>query len=460
MRSISVLAISVFLTLASAGTSAEQRALLVGVGKYSVPGIDLPGIDLDLERMRETLGLMGFEDSQIRSLLDDQATSRNVTREFRTWLREGVNPEDRVVFYYSGHGSNTPDFNGDESDGVDEVLVTHDVRRVTKNGKRALTGVVDDDTMAAMIAGIPSNNIWIIVDACHSGTVTRDILLENLSLGDNPVYEKSFAYEGMPQGSEFVFDREFETEGEPNFVSMSAAGDNEKALGTFSGGIFTIGLSKAIEEAAKNSETLTVNELRDKAAAYIREHVDESKLHHPQVTGSDKLANGALNIIPLTGGNGPNRQKLIAMVEEQENTFELTANKEIFIVDDPVELTMNIPRDGYLNLVTVDSQDTATVLFPNNYHADNAVSEGPFTIPTDRMDFLLPAAEPLGPTLVVGFVTSDPVNFYENSLDERDKDGNINVVFTSMSHTATRAIRVAPRKKEMYAARLEIDVVK
>ena len=33
---------------------AEQRALLVGVGKYSVPGIDLPGIDLDLERMHET----------------------------------------------------------------------------------------------------------------------------------------------------------------------------------------------------------------------------------------------------------------------------------------------------------------------------------------------------------------------------------------------------------------------
>jgi hypothetical protein len=306
MRSIPILLVSVVLTLTSAGTSAEQRALLVGVGKYSVPGIDLPGIDLDLERMRETLGLMGFEDSQIRTLLDDQATSRNVTREFRTWLREGVNPQDRIVFYYSGHGSNTPDFDGDESDGVDEVLVTHDVRRIMKNGKRALTGVVDDDTMAALIAGIPSTNIWIIVDACHSGTVTRDILLENLSLGAKPVYEKSFSYEGMPLGSEFVFDREFGTEGEPNFVSMSAAGDNEKALGTFSGGIFTIGLSKAIEEAAKNANSLTVNELRDRAAIYIREHVDESKVHHPQVTGSEKLANGALNIIPLAGGNGPN----------------------------------------------------------------------------------------------------------------------------------------------------------
>ena len=458
MRSITCLLAAALLTLFSFGALAEQRALLVGVGKYSVPGIDLPGIDLDLVRMRETLLRMGFEDSQIRSLLDSQATSSNVVSEFKAWLRDGVESQDRVVFYFSGHGSNTPDFNGDESDGVDEVLVTHDVRRITRNGKRALTGVVDDDTIASLIADIPSTNIWIIVDACHSGTVTRDILMDNLSLGDSPVYEKSFMYEGMPEGNQFVFDREFEKGGDPNFVSMSAAGDKEKAIGTQSGGVFTIGLSKAIETAAVNGESLTVNELRDSAAAYIRDRVDESRLHNPQVTGSERLANGALTIIPMAEGNGPNRKKLIALVEEQENLFELSANKNAFAIDDPVELTMDIPMDGYLNLITVDSQDTATVLFPNRYHTENAVSAGTFTIPTTRMAFELPAAEPLGATLVVGLVTRDPVNFYENSLDERDKSGNINVDFTAMSHTATRAIRVAPRRKEMYAARLEITV--
>ena len=100
---------------------AEQRALLVGVGKYSIPGIDLPGIDLDLERMHDTLNLMGFDDSQIHSLLDDKATSKNIVREFEIWLKQGVKAEDRVIFYFSGHGSNTPDLNGDEADGVDEV---------------------------------------------------------------------------------------------------------------------------------------------------------------------------------------------------------------------------------------------------------------------------------------------------------------------------------------------------
>jgi hypothetical protein len=460
MHRYAALAILTILSFTATLAFGEQRALLVGVGKYAVPGIDLPGIDLDLERMNETLNLMGFEDSQIRHLLDERATSDNVIREMKTWLTRGVEKDDRVVFYYSGHGSNTPDFNGDESDGVDEVLVTHDVKRVRIEGRAALSGVVDDDTLASLIDNIPSENIWIIVDACHSGTVTRSFMLDNASLGNDAVFAKSFTYTGMPESEQFVFDREFEKDGEPNFVSMSAAGDNEKAIGTSQGGVFTIGLSKAITEAARTGESMTVIELRDKAAAYIREHVEEARVHNPQVTGSQQLANGAWDLIKLADGiNGPNRNKLTAMVEEQNNAFELTANKQVFALDEAVELSMDIPMDGYLNIVTVDSQDNATVLFPNQYHDDNAVSAGKFTIPTEQMDFELPAAEPLGSTLVVGFLTSDAVNFYAKTLDGRDENGIINVDFTPMSHAATRAIKVAPKKKQMYASQLEIDVV-
>jgi hypothetical protein len=458
MRILTTSTIGLVILFFASALPAEQRALLVGVGKYSVPGIDLPGIDLDLERMRETLNIMGFEDAQIRSLMDNKATSKNVKREFETWLKAGVKPDDRVVFYYSGHGSNIPDLDGDEDDGVDEVLVTHDVRRVTKDGKRTLSGVVDDDTLAKLIADIPSDNIWIIVDACHSGTMTRDLMMNNLSLGENPIFTKSFVYSGMPEGETFVFDKAFDKDVESNFVSMSAAGDGEKAIGTTSGGVFTIGLTKAIRDAAQNGDALNIIDLRDYSAEYIRGHVDEWAIHNPQVTGNEQLAKGALKILPLVEGNGPNRKKLLDMVAEQNSPFELAANKGVFTIGDPVELRMTIPIDGYLNVVSVDSQDNATVLFPNAFHSDHAVSAGGFTIPTDQMAFELPASEPPGATLVVAFVTKDPVNFYESSLDERDADGSINVELATMSHTATRAINVAPRKKEMYAAKIDVDV--
>ena len=441
------------------GASAAERALLVGVGKYSMPGIDLPAIDLDLERMRETLILMGFEDSEIKSLLDEQATSTNVIFEFKTWLREGVGPDDRVVFYFSGHGSNIPDFNGDEDDGVDEVLVTHDVRRVRKNGKSALAGVVDDDTLAELLAAIPSKNIWFIVDACHSGTMTRDVLMDNLTLGREPVYTKSFAYSGMPLGRSITTDSEFSKATADNYVSISAAGDDEEAIGTTQGGVFTIGLSEAIRAAAAAGTAIDINALRDAAAEYIKQKVDPWAVHNPLVTGNAALASGALPIIRLEDGNGPNRERLTELAEQQAGQFELTANQSRYRLGQPVELTMDIPMDGYLNVVTVDSRDNATVLFPNRYHDDHAVTAGSFSIPTAKMAFELPASEPLGPTLVVAFVSPEPINFYEASLDERNADGSLNVDFSRLSHAATRAIRVAPKKKPVQAATLEIDVV-
>jgi hypothetical protein len=418
--------IAIFLIIMPAMAAlAEQRALLVGVGKYSVPGIDLPGIDLDLERMQDTLNLMGFDDSQIHSLLDDKATSKNVFRELEIWLRQDVKPEDRVVFYFSGHGSNTPDLDGDESDGVDEVLVTHDVRRVRRDGRAALTGVVTDDKLSSLIAAIPSENVWIIVDACHSGTVSRGVTMDNLTLGTDPVFVKSFTYTGMPEGKQFVFDREFQKDGESNFVSISAAADGEKAIGTSSGGVFTIGLTETIADVAKAGGVVTVNQLRDSTATYIRDHVDANRVHNPQVNGSEALAGGTLEIVSATAENGPNRKRLIKLVAEQQNEFTLESSKSTYVVDDPVEFTLEIPIDGYLNVVTVDSRDDATVLYPNQFNPENTVKQGIFRFPTDEASFTLPASEPLGPTLVAAFVTQDPINFYTQTLDDRDEHGKM-----------------------------------
>src|ERR1700677_4601034 len=131
---------------------AEQRALLVGVGKLDIPGNDLPSIELDLDRMHEMLNLMGFEDRQIHTLQDEAATSTAVIAEFNGWLKQGVQPNDRVVFYFSGHGSNIPDLRGDQDEGVSQVLVTHDVKRIHDKGGASLGGVVPDYRIAELLA--------------------------------------------------------------------------------------------------------------------------------------------------------------------------------------------------------------------------------------------------------------------------------------------------------------------
>lgn len=438
---------------------AEQRALLVGVGKYTIPANNLPGIDLDLERMRETLKLMGFEDRQIHSLMDEQATSVNVVAEISGWLTKGVQANDRVVFYFSGHGSQIP--NEKKDDGLDEVLVTHDMRFARINGKASLAGVVVDDKIGELLARVPSKNIWVIVDSCHSGTVTRSFNMNNRSLGVGPVYVKSLIYPGMPERSKAGISRGVKpgsASAAVNYVTLTAAADSERAIGTSKGGIFTIGLTEAIKRLSTEGKSITVNGLREQAAQYIASKVDKDQVHHPQVDGNPALANGMLKIVPLTPQNGPNRKKLIELVAAQSNRFELAASSTKYALDEPVKLSLTLPVGGYLNVVSVDAQDNATVLFPNRYQASNAVKAGVFMVPTPQMEFDLLASEPIGPTLVVAFISAEPINFYQETLDNRDAQGNINADFSSLSHTATRAIRIAPRKNETYGAQLELQI--
>ena len=49
---------------------------------------------------------------------------------------------------------------------------------------------------------------------------------------------------------------------------------------------------------------------------------------------------GALQIVPLADGNGPNRKRLLELVGEQSSELALKATKTIYVIDDPVELSM------------------------------------------------------------------------------------------------------------------------
>ena len=451
---------SLGLLLAAPALHAEQRALIVGVGRYVTPGIDLPGIDLDVDRMHETLNRLGFTDAQIHTLTNEDATSTRVIAEMDTWLRQGVQPSDRVVFYFTGHGSQVPDFNGDEDDGVDEVLVTHDMQRGRRNGRPTLTGVVVDDTINEMVAKNPSRNVLLIVDACHSGTVSRSFKLDNKSVTSEPVFRKSFIYDGMPEPMPVAKTRDVKPVAAPpqNYVALSAAGDRESAIGTSKGGIFTIGITEAIAKSSAQGKPVTVRALRDVAAEFIKTKVDKEDLYTPQVTGNPALANAPLGVKTANAVDGPNRKKLLDMVASRTKRIEVVPSKKRYVVDEPVKLSLNLPAAGYLNIVTVDAKDGATVLFPNRYQESNKVAAGPFELPTAQMAFDLLASEPLGPTLVVAFLSSDPVNFYQETLSDRDEKGNITADFASLSNTATRAIVVAPRRNETYGGQVELVI--
>ena len=170
-RHICVLAFFIWLGLAAVA-AAEDRALVIGIGAYANLADDdqLAGPRNDVALMQDLLtNTLGFGASQIRTIEDGAARKADVVAAIRDWLVSGTEPGDRAFFYFSGHGVQVPDADGDEDDAADEALAMADIAPAEDRYENVLT----DDEIAALFAGMEDRLVTFVVDACHSGTVTR-----------------------------------------------------------------------------------------------------------------------------------------------------------------------------------------------------------------------------------------------------------------------------------------------
>ena len=273
----------------NAATLAADRALLIGVGDYGLPGASLPGIASDLEAMEALAISLGFDEKNIKVLADRQATLSAIRINFQRHLIHGVRPEDRVLLYFTGHGTQVPDRSGDESDGADETLLPFDARLRTRRGVTQLENVLLDDELDALLSAIPSDNVLVLVDACHSGTVTRALLDEAEEEGWR---SKSFIYDGMPT-PENGFTRSVPDPAETfNYVGLSAAADDQLAIATERGSVFTNALVETIDAAV--GEPLTMGEIARRVSEKIKNSVEPDRVFTPQISGNKKNADKIL----------------------------------------------------------------------------------------------------------------------------------------------------------------------
>ncbi len=450
----------VLLLVGASWAGAENRALIVGVGQYRQPGANLPGIEKDVALMTEAARRMGFADSQIKVLMDADATLENIDHAFATWLVDGVTAKDRVLFYFSGHGSFIPDTSGDEADGTDEVLLPHDFRV----GRGTLENTLVDDDLGVMLDRIPTRNVYVFLDACHSGTATR-------GLGDGEYVAKSFDYPGMPvpkpvagatRGLTPMRDATAETH-----VVLTAATEQERAQASKRGSLFTLAVLDAVSRAAEESRPLTPKDVRESADKFISTvlAIRPALIHHPTAYGdsallSKNLLEGpraapapaapvapapatATNAAPApavkpdasrpapaahqpppsqppapkppapaappppaataasaagTGAVGTVWSQLESVAKRANYPVKVTPHKTAFHVGEQLVIDVDVAADGYLNVLDVGAGDgTAVVLYPNKYHPDNAVKAGQkLTIPPAGAAYSLPAGLPAG----------------------------------------------------------------
>jgi metacaspase-1 len=124
MNSVKLFAILFGMLYVSTNTfGAEKRALLVGIGTYTVDSDwgQTHG-DNDVVSMSKTLQSIGF--NNITKIVNSQATKSQIILSLNQ-IYDACAVGDVVLFYFSGHGQLILDYNADELDGYDESLVCY-----------------------------------------------------------------------------------------------------------------------------------------------------------------------------------------------------------------------------------------------------------------------------------------------------------------------------------------------
>ncbi len=175
-HALGISAFTALLLSFSSTTLAEpvKHALLIGVSNYEDSKLSsLPGAKNDIQAMRQVLHeQFGFRPQNIKLLLDENATHTLVIEALKR-LSSRVQKEDLVYIHYSGYGSNTPDLNGDERNGLDQTWVTF-------GSRSGLTETLDnfdllDDEIDHWLAPAYAKAAQVVIvnDSARTGTLNR-----------------------------------------------------------------------------------------------------------------------------------------------------------------------------------------------------------------------------------------------------------------------------------------------
>ncbi|CAN7432647.1 caspase family protein [Rhizobium sp. LjRoot30] len=437
------------LLLASFAARAEDRALLIGIGDYEkLPErMFLHGPVNDVAAMKTLLtGTLGFKPESIKVLLDKEATRSAMIAAAEEWLVAGTKPGDRVYFYYSGHGLQVKDDNGDEEDGLDEAIATYDITP----GESDWTNIIRDDDIQALTEKMKDRMVTLIIDACHSGTLSRSL---NGSLDDYVVgmrYLPRPSKAGAEQTTrglkiELAADAKPETVIEGSLTTWSAAApyqvawDDDRLPPDERHGVFTAafvaGLVKGEADSNGNGVT-SVSELfqylKVKSGEYCKLKKDCQSLD-PQIEASPQLLGAE-----LAGYTKP-------AVEEKPQLLKietLQTPQPVYVAADPVQsvgdilggydnglVAVSIDRGttlhagdvfkidvtsvsgGHLVLLDVNAKGEATQIFPNTA-AQKITPLSPnqtLTIPDEYYGFDFEAGES-GDSVLVALVINDDID--------------------------------------------------
>jgi len=182
---VAALTFGALTALGVAVAKAETRALVVGVSGYPAlaESIRLTGPKNDSREFANMIVRLGVPANNVTVLADGVSGLADGIAAPAVGTKAAIiagldrlastsKAGDLVVFYFSGHGTQQPDLDGDEQGGADEVFLPYDVG---KWGKDGIENALRDDELRERVDKILATgaDFFGVIDACHSATGFR-----------------------------------------------------------------------------------------------------------------------------------------------------------------------------------------------------------------------------------------------------------------------------------------------
>lgn len=165
----------------------DRYAFLVGVQDYRRPTVDTIGSRKDVEFIRSMLLSSGWQNANIRVVVDGQATGRAI-REGMAWLAANSRPGTFSLFHYSGHVK--------QHGGVSDSLWPVD------------RDFIRDTQVTAALRKV-QGRLWVDIAGCEGASFMDGLPSDRvLFSGSSKAVEKSYEYPpwGMSVWTGLVFD--------------------------------------------------------------------------------------------------------------------------------------------------------------------------------------------------------------------------------------------------------------
>ncbi len=194
-------------------------------------------------------------------LLPEKHVIVHKLNELAAFSKTKNNCYDAVYIFYAGHGDHIKDTNGDEIDGQDEALILHNYKYLT-----------DDELCEILLKYEKNTNLRIIMDCCHSGTMT-----------DLPI---------MYKNNEKIEVNKNKIVLNTDVIQISGCKDNQYSLGIeLHNGKNTGMLTYSLIQTLRNKFTQNPTELVDMINEKIKSTADEYKIPDKYIQISEITTN-------------------------------------------------------------------------------------------------------------------------------------------------------------------------